>query len=166
LEAKSEKGTGMPKYHVIAGLALSTAIATPAYAQDFYMPPPSTVDSSVMNLSRENLRHQRETGARQRAIRARTDNSKDTAVPETVMAQVESASMAVLQPEYNRRAAADGKVRAKQWLNASARSVGLEMGKLRPEYLRRVQSQGRASADAWYVEQARDASERQFASMR
>lgn len=156
----------MHKYYLIAAFVVSAGIVTPAYTQDFYMPPPSTVDSSVMNLSRENLRHQRETDARLRVNRSQADDSENAAVPEDVITQVESTSMAVLQPEDNRRAATDGKVRAKQWLNASARSVGLEMGRLRPEYLRRLQSQGRTSADAWYMAQARSASERQFASTR
>lgn len=48
-------------YPVLAILAASLLPASWAAAQDFYIPPPSTVDSHVMNLSRENLRHQRET---------------------------------------------------------------------------------------------------------
>ena len=147
--------------------ALALCAVACAQAQDFYIPPPSTVDSHVLNLSRENLRHQRETDTRLRNSRSTrnvpTGRPGVAASPDDVMLRVERTSLTALAPEYQRRAAAYGEASARQWLNTAARSVGAEMGRLGPEYLHRAQAQGRVQADGWYVAQARHASQRQVA---
>jgi len=85
-------------------------------------------------------------------------------IPRYIVDRTESAAFSVLNAEYNRRATADGKASADQWLNGTARRVGQEVGALGSEYLQRADRDGRPQADRWYVTQAQSISRRHAGS--
>ncbi|MFT3761650.1 MAG: hypothetical protein QM761_03360 [Pseudoxanthomonas sp.] len=156
----------MKRSPMAATVMLAASMVAPAAAQDFYIPPPSTVDSSTMIMTRRNVEHQRQMDHILRGSRSGSEPDSTipgNAIPGYIQQRVESASFSILNPEFNRRVSAYGKNSAQQWLNSTARSIGGEMGRLGPEYLQRASNQGRARADAWYVAQARAISQRHVA---
>lgn len=139
-------------------LLLGAALLVTPLAQAQYVVPWSPGSSLVMNSTfADSSSHPRQDPKANKACQTPQPdrgNTALTAIPPEVMRQLESTSMSVLGPEYQRRAGAQGE---------AAHSVGSQLGRLGPEYLRRAQDQGRAQADAWYIAQARDASQRQIA---
>lgn len=148
-------------------LLLGAALLVTPLAQAQYVVPWSSGSSLVMNSTfADSSSHPRQDPKANKACQTPQPdrgNTALTAIPPEVMRQLESTSMSVLGPEYQRRAGAQGEASAQQWLGEAAHSVGSQLGRLGPEYLRRAQDQGRAQADAWYIAQARDASQRQIA---
>ena len=142
-------------YPVLAILAASLLPAPWAAAQDFYIPPPSTVDSHVMNLSRENLRHQRETDKVLRRSRS-SDNEPTRQQHSDVDSQVENLIVDALESEARRRSATMGRQRSQAWFQGAARDMGRQMGTLQPEYKRRLNAQGQDAADRWLLASARE----------
>lgn len=143
--------------HVGGGLALAAVmvlIVPSTGAQDFYIPPPSTVDSHVMINSMQNQRHWRETDHRIRKGNSSGQSADhEGAVAPDVHERIETLVVSALSAEAERRAKSYGQQEANQWFSRAAGDIGREMGRLRPEYERRRANQA-AGADDWYLASA------------
>lgn len=90
----------------------------------------------------------------------RSNAARPNAVSSAIASQTETAVLAVLDGEYQRRVQAYGSGNASQWLNKAAGDVGRQVGGLSGEYRRRLAASGGAGADTWYIDSARQVAAR------
>ncbi len=95
---------------------------------------------------------------------AGTEEAAADGVPAATRQRAEDATLAVFDPEINRRSSRDGKAATIEWAQSAGRAVGAGVRSLAPEYLLRAKADGQASADAWYIDQARSLAGRQIRS--
>ena len=137
-------------------IACTCSVMTPwAIAQDFYYPPPSTVDTHVMSRSMENLRHQRESDKRLRSSSEPAARDSKQSSASSVDAQIENLVLNTLKSEAQRRVGQQSGEERNAWFMKAARDMGHRIGALRPEYNRRLATDA-SGADRWFQASARE----------
>lgn len=160
----------MRKVGLILAVLLTSGIAAtnPSNAQVFDTDWSAMImnqNLGAMNTYNNNM--DRLNAERQELESRRTPDSGPSAagnvIPDYIVDRTQDAVLALLSPEYTRRAAAYGKSNADKWMVGAARDVGQKVGTLGKEYLRRVDRDGRNQADAWYVATAGEISRQYLA---
>lgn len=155
--------TGM-RYGILGAAALLALLAAPPAQAQCVECSMQNFNSTLSGITTYNTNVDRvqeeERRARDRRARAASAPAGTAAVSTSIEDRVMDAVMAPLTPEFNRRAARDGKASAQAWYMAAARDLGGQAGSLAPEYRRRVAADGQSGADSWYAAAAGELSRR------